>query len=446
MSAATGSALLMKPSKETVGRGRSPSAPSAGDGRGTRPATAACAGRGTRPACPPSVEWHRLGELIERVDRRNTDKRDLRVLGLNKDKVFMPTAANMEGVDTSKYKIIEKGDFVFSGMQTGRDVCIRIGLYTEDQPALVSPAYETFRLKTDRPNGHAGRVTLPDAAVAGRHALPDGESVCVLPEYFFMFFNRTESDRLGWFLSDSSVRSNLDWPRFEEIQIPVPTIDEQRKVVEAWQGLRKMKEDNERLAEPLMALCRSYMEEAKKKWPMVELGEYISERNERNKEYEFDADDLQGVACSQNFIKSIATTNGMDFGYHKIVRTGDYAYSNRINVGSIACRTDGDCIVSPSYTVFYITRKDELVPEFLSIWFARKEFLRATLFFAHGTIKDDFSYDNMCRVKIPLPPMEVQKAVVDLYRCANEAKAIAAEADKASRAICPALIQKVVRE
>lgn len=326
----------------------------------------------------------------------------------------MPTVANLENVDLHKYKIVRQKRFVFSGMQTGRDECIRIGLFNGDVPVLISPAYTTFGIK---------------------------QNCEVMPEYIYIQFLRKEMDRRGWFLSDSSIRANLDWNRFIDIQIPVPSSKVQRKVVEAWQGLRRMKEENEKLAEPLMQLCRSYLQECKKKYPMAELGEHILERNERNKEYAFNANDLQGVACTQNFIRSIAHTDGMDFGNHKIVRKGDFAYSNRINVGSIAYREDNDCIVSPSYTVFYIRDKQSLLPQFLSIWFARQEFFRATLFFAFGTIKDDFSYDNMARYKIPLPPIEVQQAIVDVYRCANEAKKIAEEADRLSREICPALVR-----
>lgn len=178
------------------------------------------------------VQWRSLGEFIEECDERNDKWLDLDVLGLNKAKDFMPTVANMDGVDTSKYKVVGKGTFVFSGMQTGRDCCIRIGLYNEDDAALVSPAYNTFVV-----NG-------------------------IEPEYFFLFFNREESDRYGWFISDSSIRSNLDWLRFIDIKIPVPSLPVQRKVVEIWQGLRKLKEENENLAEPLMQLCRSYLQES----------------------------------------------------------------------------------------------------------------------------------------------------------------------------------------
>lgn len=83
------------------------------------------------------VTWVRLGDYIEQCDERNSANVNYPVIGINRDKTFMPTVANLDGVDIAKYKIITKGMFVFSGMQTGRDICIRIGLYDNEQPALV---------------------------------------------------------------------------------------------------------------------------------------------------------------------------------------------------------------------------------------------------------------------------------------------------------------------
>ena len=127
------------------------------------------------------VRWVRLGDFIEVADEVNKQNIDLPVMGLNRDKQMMPTVANLDGVNLSKYKIVNEGTFVFSGMQTGRDVCIRIVMSTSKTPVLVSPAYTTFNVKTGSK---------------------------LIPQYLFMWFDRLESDRYGWFISDSSVRSN----------------------------------------------------------------------------------------------------------------------------------------------------------------------------------------------------------------------------------------------
>ena len=358
----------------------------------------------------------RIGNFISLYELRNSEKKDYPVVGINKDKTFMPTVANLEGVDTAKYKVVSKGVFVFSGMQTGRDICIRIGLYSDDTPALVSPAYTTFTIDTKK----------------------------VLPEYFFMFFNREESDRYGWFISDSSVRANLDWPRFLDIEIPLPSLSEQQKVVNAWKALREIKEQNEAKAAPLMQLCQSYIQELKHKYPAQEIGPYIEEVDERNSDLSIKLS--QGIANTKVFQdpKQVAANSKAD----KIVRTGYFGYNRATTRNgekiSIAYRTGPDCTVSSAYGVFKITDEEHLNPYFLWMWVSRPEFDRYARYMSKGSAHEFFEMDEMRRVRIPLPPLDVQRAIVNIYKCANEAKQIAAEADRLSREVCPALLQHVI--
>lgn len=139
---------------------------------------------------------YKLGELITLIDERNNlGIRDF--YGININKEFMHTVANTEGLDEVNYKVVRKNRFVYSGMQTGRDGCIRISMYNNDNPILVSPAYTTFE------------VTATDIT---------------LPTYFFMIFLSKEKDRYGAFCSDGSIRSNLDWDVFCDIDIVLPPL------------------------------------------------------------------------------------------------------------------------------------------------------------------------------------------------------------------------------
>lgn len=359
----------------------------------------------------------KIDSFIILVDERNKDNHDYPVLGINKDKTFMPTAANMEGIDTCKYKVVKKGTFVFSGMQTGRDMCIRIGLYDKDIPALISPAYTTFVLD---------------------------ETKGVLPEYFFLTFNREESDRYGAFISDSSVRANLDWNRFLDIEIPLPSLAEQQKVVNAWRALREIKEQNEAVADPLMQVCQSYIQELKHKYESVEIGPYIEEVDERNSDLIIKLS--QGIANTKVFQdpKQVSENSKSD----KIVRHGYFGYNRATTRNgekiSIAYREGEDCTVSSAYGVFRIIDKNVLSPHFLWMWVSRPEFDRYARYMSKGSAHEFFDMDEMKRVRIPLPPLSVQQAIVNIYNCANEAKRIAAEADRMSRKVCPALIQHVI--
>lgn len=358
----------------------------------------------------------RIGSYIFECDNRNKDNHSYPVIGINRDKDFMPTVANMEGIDIRKYKIVEKGTFVFSGMQTGRDICIRIGLYCEDTPALVSPAYTTFTIDED----------------------------AFLPEYFFMFFNRSESDRYGWFISDSSVRANLDWPRFLDIEIPKPSKEDQQKVVNVWKTFREIKGQNEAKAAPLMQLCQSYIQELKHKYPAQEIGPYIEEVDERNSDLSITLS--QGIANMKVFQdpKQVAANSKAD----KIVRTGYFGYNRATTRNgekiSIAYRIGPDCTVSSAYGVFKVIDEESLNPYFLWMWVSRPEFDRYARYMSKGSAHEFFEMDEMRRVKIPLPPLEVQQAIVNIYKCANEAKQIAAEADRLSREVCPALLQHII--
>lgn len=168
-----------------------------------------------------------VGDILHEVDNRNTDNSITDVQGINITKQFMPSVANTTGVDLSKYKVVQKGQFAFSGMQTGRDKCIRIALLHEDTPIIISPAYSVFEMKRED----------------------------ILAEYVMMWFSRKEVDRLGWFMSDASIRTNLDMERFHEIQIPVPDLEVQKSIVEIYQVYNSRKEINEKLKTQIKDLC-----------------------------------------------------------------------------------------------------------------------------------------------------------------------------------------------
>ena len=356
----------------------------------------------------------KLGELLEVADEYNSNGLKLQFFGVNKDKQFMPTIANTEGLNPTKYKIIRKNIFVFSGMQTGRDMCIRFALYTDDNPVLLSPAYTLLRVKD--------------------------ESI-IIPEYLFIYFLSSERDRLGAFYSDASVRANLELYRFFQMEIPLPAIEVQREYVAAYRSLQQLAEQNEALAAPLQEACNAFVVDCKEKYQYVKLGELISECTEKNRDYQYAPNDARGVYCDGTFGDTRANLSKSDLSSYKIVHKGDFAYSNRINIGSIALNIDKDLIVSPSYTVFKIV-SNKILEKFLFILFRRKEFLRSTLFFAIGTIKDEFTFENMKEVKIPLPPIEVQRSIVALYNCAEEARAIAKEAREQLKILAPAMVQR----
>lgn len=169
-----------------------------------------------------------LNELVKLVDNRNKHNSISKLLGINVDKVFMPSKANVGETDLSKYKIVKKEQFAYSAMQVGRDETVRVVLYSFDEPAIISPAYLVFEVIDKK---------------------------IVLPEFLMLWFYRPEFNRYGWFISDSSVRASLEWERFKEIQIPIPDIKVQEAIVTIYHTLESRKRINEQLKNVIKPLC-----------------------------------------------------------------------------------------------------------------------------------------------------------------------------------------------
>lgn len=363
-----------------------------------------------------------LGDYIEVYDKKNVLGQDLPFYGINKDKTFMPTVADTNGLDSSKYKIVTKDVFVFSGMQTGRDVCIRLALYSNDDTILVSPAYTTFVIK--------------DLSI-------------ILPEYLFIQFNRFEMDRYGWFLSDGSVRSNLDWAEFCSIQIPLPNIETQQELVDTYNGLKALAEQNEALIQPLTEACQAYIVDCKKKYPEVELGEYIEACDERNTDEKYILEDVRGISTEKIFIPTKANLDGVSLKSYKIVHSDEFAYvadtSRRGDKIALAFNTGGKTVlISSIYTTFKSKNFNKLHSAYLYLLLSREEFDRYSRFNSWGSARETFDWDELCRTCIPLPPPEVQQAIVNLYNCTEEAKNIANEAREKMKTLCPALVQRAI--
>lgn len=151
-----------------------------------------------------------LGNHIRLVDTRNTDFVTEQVLGINIDKYFMPSVANVIGTDLSKYKLITKGKFACNPMHVGRDERLPVALYTEDEPAIVSPAYFMFE--------------IIDNSILNE-------------DYLMMWFRRPEFDRLCWLRTDGSVRGGITWDDICRMKVPVPPLNEQIEIVQSYQAI-----------------------------------------------------------------------------------------------------------------------------------------------------------------------------------------------------------------
>ncbi len=152
------------------------------------------------------------------------------------------------------------------------------------------------------------------------------------------------------------------------------------------------------------------------------LGDYIREVDVRNRDFE--VKELLGVSISKEFIPSIANTIGTDMSSYKVVEPLQFAYgpvtSRNGDKVSIALYTGkGKIIISQAYTVFEVKNQDELLPEYLMMWFRRPEFDRYARFKSHGSAREIFSWEEMCDVFLPIPPIEQQRKIVAEYEAVS---------------------------
>ena len=148
------------------------------------------------------------------------------------------------------------------------------------------------------------------------------------------------------------------------------------------------------------------------------LGGYIRTVDERNRDLSIT--NLQGVSITKEFVPSIANIIGTDLSTYKIVRTGQFAYgpvtSRNGDKVSIALLKGEDCIISSSYVPFEVYKPDELLPEYLMLWFMRPEFDRYARFMSNGSAREVFDWDCMCGVELPVPPIAEQRKIVHDYQ------------------------------
>lgn len=359
---------------------------------------------------------YKIGDLITTVDERNTiGIRDF--YGININKEFMPTVANTEGLDERKYKVVRKNRFVYSGMQTGRDECIRISMYTKDKPILVSPAYVTFE------------VTALST---------------VLPLYFFLRFLTKEKDRYGAFCSDGSIRSNLDWEVFCDMNIELPSIEIQQKYVDVYNAMLAHQQSYEHGLDDLKLTCDAYIEELRRKTPCEKIGKYLSECNERNN-VGLTVNNVRGIATSKEFIDTKANMDGVSLSNYKMIHPNEIAYisdtSRRGDKISLAMNSSDEMYLVSSISTVFRTNKEHLLPEYLFLFYSRTEFDRYARFNSWGSARETFNWNDMCDVKIPIPDITIQKSIAEMYMVYNKRKKINEQLKVQIKNICPILIK-----
>lgn len=170
------------------------------------------------------LNYKRLGDHIQELKVRNTEKRAEQLLGINIDKFLMPSVANVVGTDLSVYKLVRRNQFACNRMHVGRDYRLPISMSKSDEEFMVSPAYDVFEIK---------------------------DTEVLNPEFLMMWFTRREFDRNAWFYTDADVRGGLPWKSFCDMQLPIPHISKQREIVKEYNTIQNRIALNQQLIQKL---------------------------------------------------------------------------------------------------------------------------------------------------------------------------------------------------
>ena len=204
----------------------------------------------------------------------------------------------------------------------------------------------------------------------------------------------------------------------------------------------------ERGLEDLKLTCDAYIENlADCKYEKI--GYYIERNKKRNQACDFGKEDVKGFNNDGQFIKPMRLFAG-DISTFKIIHVNDFVYNSRINSTitrlSVAFNEGNDLIVSPAYETFYVSKDKELRPYYLYMLLQRESFARKVLFNSFGSSTVVFGFDDLSDVEIPVPSIEIQTAIIDLYRSYKERWNINEKLKAQIKNLCPILIKGSLEE
>ena len=367
------------------------------------------------------VKWVRLGDYISPRRENNSSLKygvDL-IEGVNSDGEFQPTKALTDNINLKPYKVVRHGDIVYNPSR------LNIGslAYRTEGMCIVSHLYQVFYIKKEF------------------------QSV-LSAEFLTLYLRRNEFYRYVDYDNFGSQRAEYNLNKLSELLIPLPPSDEQQKVVNVWRAFREIKEQNEAKAAPLMQVCQSYIQKAKKNnADKYRIGNAIKVVDGINKEgYPYD---VLGLNNNKVFMPTIASMDTINTNKYKVIKKGEFAFSG-MQTGRDKCirialyDKDFPALISPAYTTFTLDENEPILPEYFMMIFKNPEMDRLGWFYSDSSVRANLDWDRFIDIEIPLLPIELQQAIVNIYKCANEAKQIAEEADRLSREVCPVLLQHVI--
>lgn len=372
------------------------------------------------------LKKYKLGELIELCDERNSDNKyklsDVKGISIKKE--FIETKADMAGVSLLPYILVEPNSFAYVTVTSRNGEKITLAHNTSNKTYIVSSSYIVFKIN---------------------------RSDIILSDYLFMFFNRPEFDRYARFNSWGSARETFSWEDFCDIDITLPSIEQQRKYVNIYLALQSNLAAYQSKVDELKLVCDGYLDKLKAENEKVKIREFIEQYDKRNSDNRLKLNSVKGISTEKSFIDTKADMNGVSLTSYKVVETNTFVYvpdtSRRGDKMAIALnRGKEPVLVSSIYTTFKSKDTSKLLPEYLFMFFDRPEFDRYARFNSWGSAREVFTMDDMNEVKIPIPDIKVQQEIVNIHKCYIERQRIADALKEQINNICPVLIRGSLEE
>lgn len=364
----------------------------------------------------------KLGKYITECDLRNSDDKygEESVVGISTQKMMIHTKADLMDVKLTSYKLLPPNHFAYVSDTSRRGDKMSLCFNNTTETYLVSSISTIFYVS---------------------------DSEHLNSDYLFMYFNRPEFDRFSRFNSWGSARETFSWEDLCDIYIDLPPLSIQQKYVDVYNSMLANQKSYERGLEDLKLVCDATIEDLRRKYPCELIGKYITQKNDRNTDKSIDC--VMGLSTKKEFREAQSRVNRNELGNYKIVNHGDFAFvptTDTWKVLAFALNTfEKNLVVSPIYEVFSVD-KVRLVPEYLAMWLSREEFDRYARFHSWGSARENFSFDDMRSVQIPIPDISIQKAIVEIYNAYNVRKDINEKLKSQIKSICPILIKGSIEE
>lgn len=361
---------------------------------------------------------YKFGELLELTNEKNSDGKygENDAIGVNVDKIILPMRGKISEKDFSKFHLVPPGHFAYNPRGSRK---LGIGFNDTDRTFIITFNDNVFRIK------------------------PSAKNI-LLDTYLFMYLSRKEWDRYAEFISWGSSTEVFDWTYFCDEEISLPPIDIQQKYVAVYNAMLANQQSYERGLEDLKLTCDAYIEKLRRENECFPIGNYVHPYNEKNINGEITLE--QGINIEKCFITPQRSND--NFYGRKIVRTGQIAYCTQLNNENVAValRTGPDCIVSNVYDVIEFNDGAGLMPKYLMLWLIRKEFGRFVYWASQGTSYEFLTYESLSNYGIPVPSMEIQQDIVNIYEAYLTRKEINEKLKTQIKDLCPILIKGSIEE